>query len=678
VAAARLRRELVQRFLITIVVACLAMAKTFADEPPRVQDHYGDPLPRHAVARLGTVRFLPTAQTIEKLAYSPNGKLLASLATAMQNKRFGIQIWDIKTGKDAGPPQLNGSDILDMAWAPDNRRIVIGTKTGSAVIWDVVSGKTVHQLSRAKQPINAVAWSKDGRWIAHGTAEGPVIVRAASNGKAWKVLQQPASRLAFSRNNKYLAAAAKGTVSIWNVATGMRWRRYTGTWAKPYSLEFSPDGKTLAMAAGKVYLYDLRQKARLTTVPGAVPNDVTLSIAFSPDGKTLVTAGISGDIRLWDVAGKKSIRWFKGQSSVFAATFSPDGKTLTIVRRRIMFLDPSTGKTIERFAGHIGFASRLVFSADGKSLYSFSNDHSIRRWTIRNGKQSRVYRAPDGSRGFRGLMSISRDETMFAVPQGKSVLLLDAKTGRTVAVFKGHRHAVSDVRFSPVDDLLISQSSDATMFWDTKLRRKTGEIPWKWGAGGALQSLIMTVRFSPNGKQIAVGWWGNPHIVIFDVKSQLRVASLKAGGTFAPVFAYSFDSQQVATIDQKGHLKLLDSQTGKVIRESNQNVEHKPTPFAMAWSPDGRLIAAADLVPSPKANLPNRFVVRVYSAANLRRLIEYEGHIDTIRSLAFSPDSSLLVSGSQDTTILVWSLMPIRKMLSKKKHPRAQTTPLTP
>jgi WD40 repeat protein len=67
---------------------------------------------------------------------------------------------------------------------------------------------------------------------------------------------------------------------------------------------------------------------------------------------------------------------------------------------------------------------------------------------------------------------------------------------------------------------------------------------------------------------------------------------------------------------------------------------------AVAWSPDGKLIASGG-----KDN-----VVRIWEAASGRLIHTFAGHTDWIRSLEFSGDGRFLVSSAEDRTVRVWNV----------------------
>jgi WD40 repeat protein len=65
---------------------------------------------------------------------------------------------------------------------------------------------------------------------------------------------------------------------------------------------------------------------------------------------------------------------------------------------------------------------------------------------------------------------------------------------------------------------------------------------------------------------------------------------------------------------------------------------------ALAWSPDGKRLAAASL----------RRVVRVHDAESGDVLVECQGHTDTVNAVAYSPDGKWLATAGDDRTVRLW------------------------
>jgi WD40 repeat protein len=68
---------------------------------------------------------------------------------------------------------------------------------------------------------------------------------------------------------------------------------------------------------------------------------------------------------------------------------------------------------------------------------------------------------------------------------------------------------------------------------------------------------------------------------------------------------------------------------------------------ALAWSPDGRILASGGM----------DHLIHIWDIANKKVLVTLDGHSDEIRELVWSPDGELLASyaGKKDLRIGVWS-----------------------
>jgi hypothetical protein len=108
--------------------------------------------------------------------------------------------------------------------------------------------------------------------------------------------------------------------------------------------------------------------------------------------------------------------------------------------------------------------SRLTFSADGRTLFTLTEDGNLRLWEVVTGKirLSRAFRAPDN------LLAVSPDRRLLATADRTGgVLLWETLTGRQLHRFAGHRGPVLALTFSPNGRALASGSWDTTvLLWD--------------------------------------------------------------------------------------------------------------------------------------------------------------------------------------------------------------------
>ncbi len=224
-------------------------------------------------------------------------------------------------------------------------------------------------------------------------------------------------------------------------------------------------------------------------------------------------------------------------------------------------------------------------------------------------------------------------------------------------VFAGHEVAVTGVAFSPDGSTILSGAVDNTIIlWDassgSQLRRYTGH-----------GDRVTRVVFAPDGARFASASQDNS-VIIWDVSS--GEIQHRLGGHRAPVgvqsVAFSPDGQAIASascaaLNERslcvlGELIVWDVTTGNPLR---QFVGHVGAIQSVDFSPDGQTLVSGGCGLGDGLNCTQGEVIlwNAYTGEELRTL---QGHQGTVRSVAFSPDGTRIISGSADGTVLLWNV----------------------
>ena len=219
----------------------------------------------HPPPRVGDPLTVATSAPVESVAFSPDGK---TLATAPMAARCGCGMWP-PAARSADPSPTATAQVNSVAFSPDGKTLASGSADGTVRLWDVATRRQIGDDLSGGGAVNSVAFSPDGKTLATGSADD--------------------------------------TVRLWDVATGQQiGDPLTGHTGPVTSVAFSPDGKTLASGSDDdtVRLWDVASTgiATLTGHTGPVT-----SVAFSPDGKILASGSDDRTVRLWDVATGQQI-----------------------------------------------------------------------------------------------------------------------------------------------------------------------------------------------------------------------------------------------------------------------------------------------------------------------------------------------------------------------------------
>src|SRR5205823_2504128 len=187
-----------------------------------------------------------------------------------------------------------------------------------------------------------------------------------------------------------------------------------------------------------------------------------LAAAFAPDGSSLATAGADGMVRLRDPATGSVTRALEGHDGgATALAFSPDGATLVCGEGRggARVWDAKNGRLLRACKAADSRAdtvttdrlfTSVAFTPDGGTVLactaSMGNTYGepVRFWDVRTGELKRAFETP--AHGGRPT-ALSPDGTILAAG-GKTVRLLDARTGKPLRELFGHLKKTQSITFS--------------------------------------------------------------------------------------------------------------------------------------------------------------------------------------------------------------------------------------
>lgn len=288
--------------------------------------------------------------------------------------------------------------------------------------------------------------------------------------------------------------------------------------------------------------------------------------------------------------------------------------------------------------GHAKGVNSVVYSRDGETIASGSNDNTVKLWDAASGRELRSF---GGHAEQVTSVAISPDgKTLASASWDKTVKLWDAASGRELKTLTEHTDFVWSVAFTPDGAMLASSSRDGTIrLWDAAKwqERKVLKVQTKYD--------IRSIAFSPDGTTLAAGT-GNI-LKLWDVATWKELKTLETVEDHIESIAFSPDGKIIASAD--GHfvntprvVRLWDVATGRNFRTFKG---YKDEVQSVAFSPDGKTLASGSM---------NE--LRLWEVVTGKEIKVINGEFHYVNSLAFSPDGKVLAAGSNWETVKLWDV----------------------
>lgn len=316
--------------------------------------------------------------------------------------------------------------VSAVVWLGASRRVAAGNNLGEIVIWELPAKaggdapKPVARLDAHTNVIAHLACTPDGKTLISASYDHTIrywdIPATFPEATAPLVLNARAIEDATRRkaNGAKVPPALETKVCVLKPARTLTQHK---EWV--VSMELSRDGKALITGddAGRVLIWDAT--AGTVSKEWKIPKGWVYAVGLSPDKKqacvteryTLVfDSGRHAAVKLWDATtgtvsrDLSNEKEFKGHH-IISASYSPDGKTLALLRGgesggnsgKPTLVDPATGKVLRECApGHLDGGTALAWHPDGKHLASTGRDTTARIWDTTTGKLVSEVNKPRG------------------------------------------------------------------------------------------------------------------------------------------------------------------------------------------------------------------------------------------------------------------------------------------
>jgi len=158
-----------------------------------------------------------------------------------------------------------------------------------------------------------------------------------------------------------------------------------------------------------------------------------------------------------------------------------------------------------------------------------------------------------------------------------------------------------------------------------------------------LKPQIFALDYQPGGKLIAIAGYKEVRLVDSTGKP---LATLSGHAETVRSVAFSQDGKLLAAAGglpaRKGEVKIWDVDQRKLLSTING---HADCVYAVAFAPDGKSIATSSYDK----------LIKLWDVETGKEIRTLKDHIDAVYAIAFTPDGKQLVSGAADRTVKIWN-----------------------
>jgi WD40 repeat protein len=546
-------------------------------------------------------------------------------------------LWN-KNGNIVNKIRGHLSPIISANFTKNNQMITVGTDGMIRVHGEKSETHLVSPAAfRRRDYIYATAISPDGKLVLSLNNQNKAQVWDLSTPvyieRIYHLDNSPVTALAFSAKGNLFVSGGKNLdrIQLWD-STGQLLRTYaTKDFWGANALAFAPDSQSFLAACsdGKIFHWHIDGAPIQLLSGGSKP---LIDVAFNPNGKEAISVGADSTIMIWDLQGGELIRKISTQTAISSALISSTGEQVLIGDKmgNVAIWETSGKRGSVIISGQKPITSMDAWQND-RILIGFE-DNSTSLWDFQGKILQQITPAsPLAPRiKYAPVLAIAANgEKLFISTENRGIIkdlvndtLFNVKINPNVATFthQGNR-------------LILGFNNNGISFWDTQGKQKqvVSDDP----------IFAKALVFPPEKNQfLTISSGGDISEFDFSLKKPSRYAE---DYTF---IAFDPDTTRGYTLvgSTNGFVHLLGDKQQILW---SKKVSNSYGINCLAFSPDGKIlfIGRRDIGNVQLRDIDGKLIGGSF------------GHHQAIASVAFAPDGTSFITGSLDSTAVLWDLL---------------------